>query len=467
MSSENLVKSSTSSSSTKNKRLHKRRTCLVLLGGTQLLAGCTLSLLAPFFSNEAEGKGVSVAAAGVVFSSVFVVQIVLTPVLGKYISRLGSSNLFNYGAILSGLTNVAFAFVPLLPSGPLFLAVSLVIRCVTAVGEAAVFTAVYPLASARASPGRCSSVLGWMETMLGLGTTLGPVLGGLLYQLGGFYLPFLALGGLLVLCGLLGLCILPPSEGGEEDPDDGEDGEEEAHDLKYRTLLGVPSVLVASLVLVLTGVASEWYQPTLEPYLREQFDLTPFQASLFFMIDGATYALATPVWGLLLDKGVNSFTTLLLGSIVISVSYLGLGPCPPLAPSITQVCVASALHGIGMSANFIATLTAMLSAGGKRAAGGETEQLRGMITSIWVTSESVGGFLGATGGAAAYDSVGWTWSCIFVAVMQVASMLLVLGVWLCPQKPSMKEIEEETRIAENNNIGDKRHSYGTIAANAA
>ena len=63
------------------------------------------------------------------------------------------SNLFNYGAILSGLTNVAFAFVPLLPSGPLFLTVSLVIRCVTAVGEAAVFTAVYPLASARASPG--------------------------------------------------------------------------------------------------------------------------------------------------------------------------------------------------------------------------------------------------------------------------------------------------------------------------
>jgi len=467
MSSENLVKPSTSSpTQSKSKRLHKRRTCLVLLGGTQLLAGCALSLLAPFFSNEAEGKGVSVSAAGVVFSSVFVVQIVLTPVLGKYISRLGSSNLFNYGAILSGLTNVAFAFVPLLPSGPLFLTVSLVIRCVTAVGEAAVFTAVYPLASARASPGRCSSVLGWMETMLGLGTTLGPVLGGLLYQLGGFYLPFLALGSLLVLCGLLGFCILPAEcgDGGGEDDEDGE----EVNDLKYRSLLGVPSVLVASLVLVLTGVASEWYQPTLEPYLRTQFDLTPFQASLFFMIDGATYALATPIWGLLLDKGVNSFTTLLLGSIVISVSYLGLGPCPPLAPSITQVCVASALHGIGMSANFIATLTAMLSAAGKRAAGGETEQLRGMITSIWVTSESVGGFLGATGGAAAYDSVGWTWSCIFVAVMQVASMFLVMGVWLCPQKPSMKEFEEETRIAENNNIiGDKRQNYGTIAANAA
>ena len=52
-------------------------------------------------------------------------------------------------------------------------------------------------------------------------------------------------------------------------------------------------------------------------------------------------------------------------------------------------------------------------------------------------------------------------------ILQVASVFLVMGVWLCPQKPSMKEIEEETRIAENNNIGDKRHDYGTIAANAA
>ena len=105
---------------------------------------------------------------------------------------------------------------------------------------------------------------------MGLGTTFGPLLGGALYQLGGFGLPFMASGGLLVLCGLLGFCIIHNTE--EEGH---EDDDEKSCDLKYSSLLAVPSVLVASLVLVMTGVAGEWYQPTLEPYLRSQFDLTP------------------------------------------------------------------------------------------------------------------------------------------------------------------------------------------------
>ena len=59
------------------------------------------------------------------------------------------------------------------------------------------------------------------------------------------------------------------------------------------------------------------------------------------MVDGASYALATPIWGLLLDKGLDSRAALILGSGIICLSYLGLGPIPPLTPSITQVGVNS------------------------------------------------------------------------------------------------------------------------------
>lgn len=38
-----------------------------------------------------------------------------------------------------------------------------------------------------------------METFAGLGYTAGPVIGAVLYEYGGFQLPFFALGGLLVL----------------------------------------------------------------------------------------------------------------------------------------------------------------------------------------------------------------------------------------------------------------------------
>lgn len=42
-----------------------------------------------------------------------------------------------------------------------------------------------------------------METFEGLGNTAGPLLGGILYELGGFKLPFITLGMLFMLLGLL------------------------------------------------------------------------------------------------------------------------------------------------------------------------------------------------------------------------------------------------------------------------
>ena len=42
-----------------------------------------------------------------------------------------------------------------------------------------------------------------METFAGLGYTAGPVIGGVLYEYGGFQLPFFVLGALLLLATVL------------------------------------------------------------------------------------------------------------------------------------------------------------------------------------------------------------------------------------------------------------------------
>jgi len=441
----------------KKKKMPKRRILsLILLGFTELLGGATLSLLAPFYSKEAEEKGLSVTASGVVFSSVFVMSFFLSPFFGKYITKIGAVNMFVYGTIATGVTNIMFAFLPMVESGSAFLGASLAIRLATAVGEASCFTAVYPLAGERAKEGSISSVLGWMETMFGLGTTIGPFIGGLLYSLGGFYLPFLTCGGLLVTCGVAAAFVL--------DADTGKDAEEEegggAKQVRYRSLLSVPCVLIGFAVLVLTGVSTQWYQPSLEPYLRKQFGLTPFQASLFFMVDGASYALLTPLWGLLLDRGVNSKLVLICGSSIISVSYVFLAPLPPVDPSIVQVALATALHGTGMAANFIATLTIMMSAAGKKVDGEETEQLRGMVTSIWMTADSLGGFVGAAAGGAAYDSLGWSWSCGLVAMLQLFAVFLVSAFWMSYAAIGRRKVRDNGRMEEAKLVKSGRSQEG-------
>lgn len=405
---------------------------LIILAFSEFLGGCTLSILAPFYSKEAEDHGLSVADSGSVFASVFVLQIVFVPIFGKLISRIGSTRLFTIGVLLAGVTNFAFGFVPKIQSGNWFLAASLGMRGVTAVGEAAMNTAILPLARRRAGKGRESSALSLMETMNGVGTTFGPFVGGVLFNYGGFAFPFAVSGSLMILCGLAGIFVLDPSEEEEKKPK-WEDEEQDRVGYKeptFRTLILSSSVILAFIITVTTGAAQQWYQPSLEPYVRKQFGLNPFETSMLFIIDGAVYALVSPVIGVLLDHCMDPRISIMAGTSTICMSYLLLGPLPPFVmdPSITQVCVGAALHGVGMSANFMGTLTLLNELPGEK--GESSEKTVGLLTSIWITGENLGNFLGAAAGGAVYDRMGWKISCLVVASIQLFGMLLIVSVWM-------------------------------------
>jgi len=408
---------------------------LVILACAEFLGGCTLSILAPFYSKEAEDHGLTVSQSGIVFASIFILQIIFVPVFGNLSAKIGSTRLFIAGVFLAGVTNVAFGFLPLIKSGQFFFIASLAMRGLTAVGEAAMNSAVLPLARRRGGVGRECSIISWMETMNGVGATFGPFIGGILFDCGGFPLPFIISGGLLVFCALAAAVVLDPSEelrqtrGEDEGEGDGELERDVRGGRKERkgSLFCSLPVILGLLSTILTGAANQWYQPSLEPYVRKEFNMTSFQASMLFIIDGAVYALASPLIGFLLDRVLKPSLCLLGGTATIGLGFVILAS-PPLilSPSLAQICVGAGLHGLGMSACFIASLTLMTEAGGKSVSSDQVA----MITSLWITAENIGSFLGAVGGGAAYDSVGWSNSCLLVSLMQLLGIGLIIGFTL-------------------------------------
>ena len=193
--------------------------------------------------------------------------------------------MFVFGCVSSGLTNIIFGFLPAIKSGQVFLGLSLLVRSLTAIGESAMSSAVYPLAL-RCDRTSQSTVLAVMETMFGAGTTIGPFLGGLLFNCGGFLLPFLICGGLLILSGLAAFLVLPRADHYHDQDVSGENVSGGAPDdeetevvtvVTYTSLLRSPLMVVAATVTFLTGVSTQWYQPSLEPYVRNQFGLSSFQ----------------------------------------------------------------------------------------------------------------------------------------------------------------------------------------------
>jgi len=157
--------------------------------------------------------------------------------------------------------------------------------------------------------------------------------------------------------------------------------------------------------------------------LRISMNECILKASLLFIIDGGVYSFAAPLAGWLLDKGIDSVSMLGVGSSVICIGYLVLAPAFPFLRS---------------------------------------EQLHGMATSIWITAESFGGFVGAAGGGAAYDSFGWRDSCILVVVMQTISLVLVVGVSLSTIVKNVRRNKEEQKLLR---ILENKNNYGTINNN--
>ena len=80
----------------------------------------------------------------------------------------------------------------------------------------------------------------------------------------------------------------------------------------------------------------------------------------------------------------------------------------------------------GIAASFIVTLTYMLSEASKANRKiRDTEQTRGMITSLWLIAENIGGWLGSFFGGIAYDNLGFEGSSIVIIGLQG---IIVIGI---------------------------------------
>ena len=89
-----------------------------------------------------------------------------------------------------------------------------------------------------------------------------------------------------------------------------------------------------------------------------------------------------------MDKTKRPYLLLTIGSVAVIIGYSLLGPAPYLSflgKNVYFVAFGLVIQGIGVSATFISTLVFMMSESVAQGAP-DTEQTRGMITSLWYFS---------------------------------------------------------------------------------
>lgn len=246
----------------------RRGTAQAVLLGAFWLDALLYMLVVPFLPSRAQALGASPFATSALFAMYAACLFIATPALGWLTDRIGARHVLLLGLAALAAATVAFAYAP----GLLLLFAA---RGAQGVAAAATWTAGLALVAQLTSVKQRPAVFSRILMATGIGTLIGPPLGGLLYTVGGFSAPFIAVAALVVLDGC-GRLIFLPSRRPHVAP------LTTAHRAGHVHLRQDPQ-LVFALLMTLAGAALlALAEPSIPLVLNTHFGVKPFAIGLVF-----------------------------------------------------------------------------------------------------------------------------------------------------------------------------------------
>lgn len=365
----------------RHKDQHLILICLAMISFTSMLA---MAIIAPFFPTEAAQKGMRESVNGLVFSVYALVLMVFSPVMSIIIPTVGSKLTLLVGVFVAGISNILFGLLDQIDDLQIFTTFCFLVRIFEAIGATAFSTATYTILMEEFSD-NIGTAFSIVETSVGLGLSLGPAVGGFLYSIGGYGLPFFVLGGIMLATIPMCMCIIRESNNYKviKSP------------LKsYIKIFTISKVAINGFVIVILAQLLSFLDPTMEPHLR-QIGLAPHYVSLVFLIMSATYTLSSPVIGWISTVVPNKFQLMSIGLFLLTIEFLFLGPIDlfQIDTTFTQTAVTMAFIGVSYSIAFIPTFETLLALAIKNGFSDDIGTYS-LVSGVWSSFCSLGEILG-------------------------------------------------------------------------
>ncbi|ELZ87703.1 arabinose efflux permease family protein [Haloferax elongans ATCC BAA-1513] len=272
---------------------HLRDRTVAVLAVSNLLDHASNSFVIPLLPAYAATFGIGPVALGLLFSLPVASQAVFSLAFGSLSDRFGRRPFMVVGMLVGAVSVVGLGVADSVPA-------LLALRALDGVGAAMRGPATSAYLGDYTSDDERAGVMGAYQTSGMAAVALGPALGGALYGAGP-EVPFLVLGGLTALGGLIMVGFLPPV-----DTESDEDESEPSGPLVERVRRSVSVVrdpTVAALVVggFVASVADGAFAPTLAPLLEQSVGGGPTYAALVWSVLGATMLVVVPVGGSLAD----------------------------------------------------------------------------------------------------------------------------------------------------------------------
>lgn len=390
---------------------------IILVCAVYVTWGLTDSIQAPFYPIEAEQKGANPAEYGAVFGVIHLAMFLSGPFFGKYMGKLGVFRVFVFGVLGTAFCGCLFGILTYLPTTWSFLGASYALRILEGITEAGAWASVLTILSLQYKE-HVTYVYSLTQASFGFAEILGPSIGGIMFEYGGFLLPFEFSGILCLVVGLVIIFRLPYLLKHDLDSMN-----TETSDSNYSTFLRNPGILLALLGTIFGAVCQGFIETFLEEYL-EVFGLTVSEIGLAFLAMSIPYMIATPIWGWLVDNIVQPEFITPIGHLIIACSVFLIGPVQYLnmPPNLLFTLIGLALIGIGTAA----TLTATFALTQKHAlmlVPENNEDISSLISGIWTSSFALGNFVGPTVGGPLVYWLGFTGT---TPVIQIWAVIMLI-----------------------------------------
>ena len=167
--------------------------CLV-----NLTANSAYSSIAPFYPAEALAKGVPEACFGFIFAGYSISMCVFAPLFSHMLSKYGRKRVLILGCLCESLAMICFGLFIYIDNPLAYAILSFLCRFVEGFGNGCLNSSTNAIIAFNFED-EMSSLIGITQTFTGLGMLSGPIIGSILFELGGFKLPFFVVGIALFL----------------------------------------------------------------------------------------------------------------------------------------------------------------------------------------------------------------------------------------------------------------------------
>eukprot|EP00361_Fabrea_salina_P005479 CAMPEP_0202437196 /NCGR_PEP_ID=MMETSP1345-20130828/28255_1 /ASSEMBLY_ACC=CAM_ASM_000843 /TAXON_ID=342563 /ORGANISM="Fabrea Fabrea salina" /LENGTH=437 /DNA_ID=CAMNT_0049050869 /DNA_START=567 /DNA_END=1880 /DNA_ORIENTATION=- len=314
-----------------------------------MLGNSVQAVLAPFFPGEAESKGVSGEMVGAIFSAQPFTACFCAPIFGMVVGRLGRRRCVIFSSFVLSISAFVFATLPHYDKDT-FVVVGLTARIMQGFGGAGCGTSIMAIISTLYRD-RLDMVIGIQQTTLGISMILGPMLGALLYMIGGFGFIFYTYT-ILFLVAVPIILFLVPADTPYVEPEAG---------VTWKDVFSVRTVIMNALVIIVCFSSLGALEPVLSSHLQTEFGVPTELIALAFVVPTVFYPVTVIVINKL-PKRIERKALLLTALLIVGTAMVLIGPWSLLAipPNLPLTIISLGMVGSGIAFGNIPPLPDMI-----------------------------------------------------------------------------------------------------------